>query len=458
MTPGDAQARGDAQTPTPAERPESLRGQTLGTFGANIAAAVLSLANVLVVARTLGAAGRGEVAFLIAVSTLVTWVASIGIQQANANIGGKRSATVPRLATNSVLWALGLGVASTLVVTALVAIFPAAGGPVRPLLLTLTLVFVPCTLLKLFLQYLLQSHYHFKITNIAWVAGPTISVVINTTLAALGLLTVEASIGIWLAGQTFSAVLLSWYLARHFGFGRPDRALARESASFGLKTHIGELAALGNYRADQWFVGAIAGSRELGRYSIAVAWAELLFYIPGVIALLQRPDLVRADPSAAVRLAGQSIRRGLLLSIVGASVLIIAAPLLCVTVFGDDFHGSIDDLRVLALGGVGIATVVLLGNAMIAQRRPLLAAAADATALVVTLGLDILLIPSLGGLGAAIATTVAYGVGSLVLTIVFVRLLGGRARDLVPRFADVVWYSRQAGLLLALVPRRGVAP
>jgi O-antigen/teichoic acid export membrane protein len=454
MTAGDAPPPAGAATP--AEPPKSLRGRTLGTFGANLAAAVLSLANVLIVARTLGASGRGEVAFLIAVSTLTTWVASIGIQQANANIGGKRSETVPRLATNSVLLALALGLAGTLAVSALVAIFPAAGGPVDPLLLTVTLVFVPSTLLKLFLQYLLQSHYHFTITNIAWVAGPTISVVVNTTLAALGLLTVEASIAIWLAGQTFSAVLLSWYLARHFGFGRPDRALARESASFGLKTHIGELAALGNWRADQWFVGAMAGSRELGRYSIAVAWAELLFYIPGVIALLQRPDLVRADPTSAIRIAGQSIRRGLLLSVVAATVLVITAPLLCVTVFGADFRGSIDDLRVLALGGVGIATSVLLGNALIAQRRPLLAAAADATALVVTLALDILLIPGLGGLGAAIATTVAYGVGSVVLTVVFVRLLGGRARDLVPRVGDLAWYSRQAGALLAVVPRRGV--
>jgi O-antigen/teichoic acid export membrane protein len=439
-------------------RPASLRGHTLATFGANLMAAVLSLANVLVVARTLGASGRGEVAFLIAVSTLTSWIASIGIQQANANIGGNRRETVPRLATNSVLWALGLGLAGTLVVSGLVAIFPAVGGPVPPLLLALTLLFVPSTLLKLFLQYLLQSHYRFKITNIAWVAGPMTSAVANAVLAAVGLLSVEAAISIWIAGQTLSALMLCWYLARHFGFGRPDRALAREAASFGLKTHIGELAALGNYRADQWFVGAISGSRELGHYSIAVAWAELLFYIPGVIALLQRPDLVRADPQSAIRIAGQSIRRGLLLAAVAASVLILAAPLLCVTVFGTEFQGSIDDLRVLALGGVGITTMVLLANTMNAQRRPLLAAVADAVALVVTLGLDVLLIPGLGGLGAAIATTCAYAVGSLVLTVVFVRMLGGRARDLVPRLGDVAWYSRQAGALFAAVPGRRTAP
>jgi O-antigen/teichoic acid export membrane protein len=428
------------------------------TFGTNLAVAVISLLNVLVVAWSLGAAGRGEIAFLIAVSTMTTWIASMSIQEANANIGGSRSETVPRLATNSVLWALGLGLTAMLVVLGLVALFPPIGGPVPPLLLTLTLLFVPSTMLKLFLQFLLQSHYHFKITNVAWLSGPAIGLIVNTLLAALGVLTVEIAVAIWIAGQTSGALVLCWYLARHIGFGRPDLGLARESAAFGLKAHVGQLAGIGNYRADQWFVGAMAGSRELGRYSIAVAWAEMLFYIPGVIALLQRPDLVRADPAGAVRIAGLSIRRGLLLSVAGAAVLLVTAPILCVQIFGAEFRGSIDDLRVLALGGVAITLMMLLANAMVAQRRPLLAAGADATALVVTLVLDILLIPALGGLGAALATTSAYVVGSIVLIVVFVRVLGGRARDLVPRFSDVGWYARQAVDVIAIVPRRRVHP
>ena len=439
---------------SPGERPATLRGHAVATFATNFGAAVLSLVNVLVVAWSLGAAGRGEVAFLIAVSTLTTWIASIGIQEANANIGGRRGEALPRLATNSVLWALGLGLAGGLAVIALVAAVPWVGGPVDPTLLALTLLFAPSALLKLFLQFLLQSHYHFTITNIAWLAGPTTTAIGNSLLAVLGVLTVEAAIGLWVAGQTLSALLMCAYFARRIGFGRPDRALARESASFGLKTHVGHLAEVGNYRADQWIVGAIAGSRELGRYSIAVAWAELLFYIPGVIALLQRPDLVRADRAQATRLAAQSVRRGVVLSIAGAVVLLVAAPTLCAGIFGEEFRGAIDDLRVLALGGVAIAAIVLLGNTMLAQRRVLWVAVADGTALAVTVTLDILLIPGLGGLGAAIATTAAYTLEAAILAVVFVRVLGGRAGDLVPRVADLRWYSHQASHLIAVIPRR----
>ena len=57
------------------------------------------------------------------------------------------------------------------------------------------------------------------------------------------------------------------------------------------------LAAAGlltTYRLDQRLVGAISGARELATYSVAVAWAEALWYLPTALAAVQRPDLVRA--------------------------------------------------------------------------------------------------------------------------------------------------------------------
>jgi Na+-driven multidrug efflux pump len=63
--------------------------------------------------------------------------------------------------------------------------------------------------------------------------------------------------------------------------------------------------------------------------------------------------------------------------------------------------------------------------------------------------LDLLLIPRLGGLGAAIATTSAYTVGGLVAAGVFVRSLGAVPRELVPRRADAAWMLRRARGLTA---------
>ena len=58
------------------------------TYGTNIIVAVLSLVNVLVVARTLGPSGRGGVAFLTAIAWFTSNLATFGVQEANANFAG----------------------------------------------------------------------------------------------------------------------------------------------------------------------------------------------------------------------------------------------------------------------------------------------------------------------------------------------------------------------------------
>jgi Na+-driven multidrug efflux pump len=72
-----------------------------------------------------------------------------------------------------------------------------------------------------------------------------------------------------------------------------------------------------------------------------------------------------------------------------------------------------------------------------AQRKPMLANLALAVAFGVTVGLDLLLIPRHGDLGAAVASTVAYTAGGVAVAIVFTKTLGGRGSELVPRARDL---------------------
>jgi O-antigen/teichoic acid export membrane protein len=189
---------------------------------------------------------------------------------------------------------------------------------------------------------------------------PVTSVTVNGLFFALGSLSVTSAMAAWIGGQALATVVLAAYVRiRMAGFGRPDRPLARRAVGFGLKAHWGRVMMLGNYRADQWLVGAMAGSRELGLYSVAVAWAESLFYLPTAIASVQRPDLVRSSPTEAARQTAVASRATVLVSVPAAAIMAAAAPLLCVWAFGDDFRGSIDDLRVLTAGAIGIAALKL---------------------------------------------------------------------------------------------------
>jgi O-antigen/teichoic acid export membrane protein len=407
-------------------------------YGTNVAVAVLSLANVLITARSLGPEGRGDIALLTTIAMLTANLSAFGIHEANANIGGAEPDKRPALATNSVLVSLVFGGIAAGVVALLVGAFPALGGGTDTTLRWVALMAIPLVIGHAALQYLIQSHYGFGITNAAWLLSPVLNVAVNGAFAVFGILSVGSVVVVWVAGQALATGLLAWYAAfRLGGFGRGDAALARRSLAFGSRTHMGRVMTMTNYRADQWFVGAIAGTRELGLYSVAVAWAEALFYLPTVLGMVQRPDLVRASRDEAGARAGAVFRAAILLTAVLTVGLVVAAPLLCIGFFGDAFSGSVDDLRVLALGAFGMVALKLLGSALNAQRKPMLANIGVGVAFVATITFDLLLIPAHGGLGAAIASTIAYTAGGLTIAFVFARVHRRKPRYLVPRRADV---------------------
>ena len=422
-----------------ARRPAFASAAVL-TYSTYVLASLLSLGNVLVVARALGPAGRGGVVFLTTVAVLSSQLASFGVQQANVNIAGREPAARRALATNSLLFAAFFGVTAGAFVYGLTTLFPSTAVATGSTARWLAIASIPLLILLMYLQYLAQADYAFGLTNVTWLLPPLTTVTVNGGLYAAGHLSVVGAFAAWVGGQALATVLIVGYLTRQLaGFGRPDRQLARRMFGFGLKTHAGDVMMWGNYRLDQWLVGAISGSRELGLYSVAVAWTEGLFFVPSALRVVQRPDLVRTGPRDAAERAATAFRAGLVLTAPLVLGFVVAAPLLTVTVFGDKFRGSIGDLRVLAFGGFGIVGMKLLGNALTGQGKPLLEAAASGVAFLFTLGLDIALIPSHGGLGAAIASTVSYTAGGLVVAVLFVRALRARPSELIPRLGDVPW-------------------
>jgi O-antigen/teichoic acid export membrane protein len=432
---------------------KSFTATAAATFGTNVGVAVISLLNVLVTARILGPGGRGELALLTTIAILSSSLAAFGLYEANANIGAREPGKRGALAANSLVLALALGGAAAALVATLVVVFPALGGGTDPLLQALALAAIPVLILQSGLGTLIQSQYGFGVTNAAWLLAPSTSLALNGALAAFGLLTVGSAVAVWIAGQIAATALLAWHAVRGLErVPRPDVPLARRMLSFGSRTHLGRVMTMGNYRLDQWFVGAIAGHRELGLYSVAVAWAEALFYLPTALGMVQRPDLVRASASEAGARAAIVFRAALLLTVLLAVGLVIAAPILCVGIFGEDFRGSIDDLRVLAFGAFGIVALKLLGNALIAQGKPMRANVGVAVAFVVTVGLDLLLIPSHGGIGAAIASTAAYTAGGVTILVVFSRALGRRPVELVPRGNELGPLLRQLRAVVTARP------
>jgi O-antigen/teichoic acid export membrane protein len=440
-----------------ATRPPPFARSAAFTYGSQLAAAFLSLLSVLIVARALGAEGRGQVAFLTAITFLTANLATFGVQEATANFAAAEARARRALATNAVLLALALGGVALAALYVLIELVPAVAGESDPTLRWVAFAFIPAILLQVFLRFLVQADYGFAVTNTAYLLAPLLNVAGNGLFYAFGILSVETAVGWWLAGQTLETLLLAWYVQRRLaGFGRPDLALARRVLAFGTRAHPGRIMLLGNYRLDQWLLGAIAGPRELGVYSVAVAWAEALWYLPTALAAVQRPDLVRAAHEHAARLSARVFRATILITAVFGLVMVVAAPVLCVTIFGEEFRDSVNMLRILVVAALGVTAIKLLGSALVARGRPGLQSLAIGAGFVCSVALDVALIPKFAGMGAAAAAALAHTTAGLVVVTIFARSLGARPRDLVPRPDDVAWFVGR--LRRRFSPQRATQP
>ena len=108
-------------------------------------------------------------AFLTAHSAWFTSnLATMGSEEANANLAGSEPQSRRALATNSIGFALLFGVGAAVSLTVLIAVFPAVGGDSTSELRWLDLPELPVPILAVYLRFLMQADYAFRITNAAW--------------------------------------------------------------------------------------------------------------------------------------------------------------------------------------------------------------------------------------------------------------------------------------------------
>ena len=413
--------------------PQSTSFSAFTTLASQVGIAVLALANVIVIGRVLGPAGRGSVAFLTTVGFISSWLSTLGVDQSISNIGARMPALRRGLAGNAVLLSFAFGGIAAILVLGSSLLFPVLEGDASRGLLILVMLNVPLLVLQIYLRQLAAAQYRFTIGNLSAIVPAVVNILGNVGLYLAGHLTVTSAILTWLIGQALGTLWLAWYVhAELEGFGRPSLSLARESLRFGVRAHTSHTMNLGNYRADQWIMGILSTPQQLGLYSVAVAWSEALFLIPQALMQVQRPDLARAEHHHAGPRAALVFRLSILMTLILCVAMIAAAPFLCVTVFGDEFRGAIVDLRIVALGGFGVVALKLLGSALTAQERPLHESLAVGTTFVVVLALDFILIPSLGGDGAAIASAVGYTAGGVAMVAIFCRAMRVPVRLLLP--------------------------
>jgi O-antigen/teichoic acid export membrane protein len=215
-------------------------------------------------------------------------------------------------------------------------------------------------------------------------------------------------------------------LARGAGW----REQAREHLVFGAHGVVATLAYEINSKLDVWMLGASPLSKELvGIYSLAAALNEGATQLAVVLQYNLNPvmalDLARGD-SAAVEALARRTRRWFVPALAGAAALgALAFPFVIPTLLGkpEFSHGAAPFAILMA--GLALASPYLPFNQILLMAaRPGWHTALVVLVVAINIGAQLALIPALGLMGAAVATSCAI-VSSALLVRVFARVRVG---------------------------------
>jgi O-antigen/teichoic acid export membrane protein len=202
------------------------------------------------------------------------------------------------------------------------------------------------------------------------------------------------------------------------GWGRPDVRLAGEICRYGIRGQVGGMLSLVNLRLDVAILGALVGPGTLGVYAVASKYAELL-RLPGLaITYVLYPRLAMRDGKDAARDVSRLLPRAFVLTALAAIPLAAAVPLLPL-IYGSAFVGAMIPAWILLFGLVGEGVAGLVSAYLYGVGRPGANSLALSVSVVVTIVLDVLLIPHYHAVGAAVASAAAYLTSSAALLLCY---------------------------------------
>jgi O-antigen/teichoic acid export membrane protein len=434
---------------------QALR-DTLGILGTRVIWSVMGLVSGVVLARWLGPHDRGILALVLLLPSTVLTLVKLGVSQATVFFINRKEATVDQVASNSVILALLLGVASSAVIWfTRDNLLHKVLADVPDWALLLGLVRVPLLLLDNYLYSILQATGQFGLYNRRLLQSESLRLV----LVAIFVMGLDLGLPAAIATYTFIGLVnIAWLMLNmretiHFS-ARFDTRLLQKMLSFGIRSYVQVVTAHLLLRIDIYMVQAFLGPAQTAFYALALHFTELVLEVPQAIGLVLYPKLAALPEEQMHRLTAQSCRRTLMVTVPAAAALALVGPWVITLWYGKAYVQAGAPLPWAAVGVAAMSIFVIITRDFTARQKQRVNTVSGLLALATNVALNIFLIPIYGIVGASFATAVAYSGACVILIYFFLRESGLRWTDvIVPTREDVAYFTGIAQRALARATR-----
>lgn len=397
------------------------------TVAAHLVSTGAAAVSALVVATTLGAAGAGTFAQVRVLPTVIAALLGAGVTIANPYLVAGRKYSVQAITETTVALGLlmgGLGWAAWFLAAELVHARLFTELPREAVLVVGASI--PLHMLRNYLNSIQQGLLTFKAANAVLCAEEFVSL-----LLVLPLLWSPTGGGTWIVVAAIGGVTTSCLVAMGFLLRRGIRPwpwlnleIAVESLRFGMKGHIGRMANMLTWRLDVMILSALASIEVVGYCAVAHKAAELFRPLSASLSFVLRP-LIASLSLAEARARGVFLyRRVFAINLVAVVIMAFVGGPLIIHLFGAEFAPAVPAFQILLIGLAAHGADGVLSGYNVGIGRPEFNTYTALAGLVFTIAGNLVLIPSYGLIGAAIASSAAYTVKAATFTAIFLATSG----------------------------------
>ena len=412
-------------------------------LSSNLVRTLIGIASGILLARYLGPDQRGQLGALMVVPSMLVSLLNLGIRQSVVRELGKQDFPARHIVRTVVVMSFWLSVVAV-----------AGGGVVfslfyarEPLPFILLAISVAPAMLttSLFSGIMLANdsigaYSRLRVyPSILQLAGVLVLVVLFA-FQLTGALVAQV-----VAYYLVACYAMLWLMGQSRDNGGFRFDVARRLTSVGLVYAIALFSLALNYRIDIILLRRYSTLSQIGQYTIGVGLAEQLWQIPAAIGVLMFVKSSRRGNND-IEFVARVLRLNLLVALGLSGLLFVFSQYLVPFVYGPDYLESVGVVRTIIPGVFIFIIFKILYSDLAGRGKPQVALFVMIPSVLLNVILNIILIPTHGAQGAALASSISYVFGAVLFLICYKNSVGVPLQTLFAfRFSDFADLRRMRG-------------
>jgi O-antigen/teichoic acid export membrane protein len=389
-------------------------------LGANLLITLLGLVGSIILARWLGPSQRGVFVAIILIPTIVQYFVNFGLSSATIYFTAQTNSNKNTIWSNLIFIGFIQSIIGIWIGYFIIDFYLQKYGFEIVNLGHLYLFTVPLGIFGMSATYILQGASLFKVTNFLKCIVPIGYCIGIIWLKFQHNLSIDNLVYVQLIIQ-FSYLIIALFLLHktllnQFVF-KIEYSIIYQMLTYSMKIWFGDISQLANSRIDQFLIGGILSSKDLGIYTVAVSIAKFTSVVADAVRTIMLPSVTNKNSlQEKVTETLSFYKKYWIFSVFFHAIFALSLPILILFVFGNAYSESIIICQILVVGSFFINAKTVLGGGVLGMGFPEIMSFVEIAGMITSLIFSVLMIKFYGLIGVSVAIAFSYFCQFIALT------------------------------------------